>query len=107
MLSVGQRQLIAFIRAYVANPKLLVLDEATANIDSESEALIQKATAELTKGRTSIIIAHRLSTIRHASRIWVMDAGILAEQGNHESLLAQGGIYANLYRHQFNAEQSL
>lgn len=107
MLSVGQRQLIAFIRAYVANPKLLVLDEATANIDSESEALIQKATTELTKGRTSIIIAHRLSTIRHASRIWVMDAGKLAEEGNHESLLATDGIYAKLYRHQFSADTLL
>ena len=96
MLSVGQRQLIAFMRAYVASPNILILDEATSSIDSESERLIQAATASITKGRTSLIIAHRLSTIRDADEIFVVEAGEIVESGNHEQLLAMGGVYANL-----------
>jgi len=96
MLSVGQRQLIAFMRAYVASPNILILDEATSSIDSESERLIQAATASITKGRTSLIIAHRLSTIRNADEIFVVDAGEIVESGNHEQLMAMGGVYAGL-----------
>jgi len=96
MLSVGQRQLIAFMRAYVASPNILILDEATSSIDSESERLIQVATASITKGRTSLIIAHRLSTIRNADEIFVVDAGEIVESGSHEQLMAMGGVYAGL-----------
>jgi ATP-binding cassette subfamily B multidrug efflux pump len=101
MLSVGQRQLLAFIRAYVYNPSILVLDEATSSIDTESEELIQTATDELTKGRTSIVIAHRLSTIQKADRILVMEDGKIIEQGDHQSLLAQNGHYKMLFEMQF------
>lgn len=101
MLSVGQRQLIAFIRAYVYNPRILVLDEATSSIDVESEQLIQKAISKLTKGRTSIIIAHRLSTIQKADKIIVIDKGEIKETGNHQELLEQNGIYRRLYEIQF------
>lgn len=101
MLSVGQRQLISFIRAYVHNPSILILDEATSSIDTESEALIQKATAVLTEGRTSIVIAHRLSTIQNADRILVLEAGKIIEQGSHQELLAQNGHYKKLYELQF------
>lgn len=104
VLSVGQKQLISFIRAYVYNPKILILDEATASVDSESEELIQKATMELQKGRTSIVIAHRLSTIVNSSEILVIDAGQILEQGNHESLLAQDGHYKKLYDLNFTKE---
>jgi ATP-binding cassette subfamily B protein len=100
-LSVGQRQLIAFIRAYVYNPSILVLDEATSSIDTESELLIQKATAALTEGRTSVVIAHRLATIQKASRILVMDHGQIIESGNHHELLAKGGQYKRLFELQF------
>lgn len=93
MLSVGQRQLIAFMRAYVAKPRILILDEATSSIDSESESLIQKATASITKGRTSLIVAHRLSTIRYSDKICVVKDGIIAESGTHEELLAKKGVY--------------
>ena len=93
MLSVGQRQLIAFMRAYVASPSILILDEATSSIDSESEYLIQRATSSITEGRTSLIVAHRLSTIRDADRIFVIDSGSLIESGTHEELLAQEGVY--------------
>jgi len=102
MLSAGQRQLLAFIRAYVQNPDILILDEATSSVDSESEALIQEAEERLTEGRTSIIIAHRLSTIQKADRIYVLDKGRIVEQGNHEALLAQGGRYKQLYEMQFS-----
>lgn len=106
MLSVGQRQLISFIRAYVFKPSILILDEATSSIDSESEELIQKATAILTKGRTSIVIAHRLATIQNADKIIVMDKGKIVEQGNHQELLRQNGFYKNLYDIQFSGNSN-
>lgn len=92
MLSSGQRQLIAFLRAYVTKPSILVLDEATSSIDSASEQLIQKAIDTITKGRTSIVIAHRLATIKQASNILVMESGRIVEQGKHEALLKKEGI---------------
>lgn len=101
MLSTGQRQLLAFIRAYVYNPAILILDEATSSIDTESEELIQHAIDVLTKGRTSIVIAHRLSTIQKADKIMVMDKGKLVEQGNHFELLSQDGLYKELFDLQF------
>lgn len=104
MLSVGQRQLISFIRAYVYNPKILVLDEATSSIDTESEKLIQNAIDILTKGRTSIIIAHRLATIQKADKIIVMDKGEIIEVGNHQELLKKNGQYKRLFELQFKEE---
>lgn len=101
ILSVGQRQLIAFIRAAVNEPKVLILDEATSSVDSTSEQLIQQATEVLTQGRTSIVIAHRLSTIQKADRIIVLDQGRIIEQGSHHELLAQDGPYRKLYDLQF------
>lgn len=101
VLSVGQRQLIAFIRACVHDPRVLVLDEATSSVDSTSEQLIQQATERITQGRTSIVIAHRLSTVQKADRILVIDQGRIVEQGDHQELLAQNGIYRNLYELQF------
>ncbi len=105
MLSSGQRQLIAFLRAYVSNPSILVLDEATSSVDTYSEQLIQKATEKITEGRTSIIIAHRLATIKKADKIIVMDAGKIMEIGSHKELLAEGGYYSNLYEAQFLSEE--
>jgi ATP-binding cassette subfamily B protein len=102
ILSVGQRQLLSFIRAYVYNPKILILDEATSSVDSESEAMIQRATEHLTKGRTSIIIAHRLSTIQKADKIVVLEKGELKEQGSHSELLKHNGYYKTLYEMQFS-----
>jgi ATP-binding cassette, subfamily B, multidrug efflux pump len=101
-LSLGQRQLLSFIRALLYNPSILILDEATSSIDTESELLIQKATDTLIEGRTSIIIAHRLSTIRKADKIIVLDKGEIKETGTHEELLAHGGFYAKLYEMQFS-----
>tara|TARA_B110000046_G_scaffold35749_2_gene39060 strand:+ start:22129 stop:23889 length:1761 start_codon:yes stop_codon:yes gene_type:complete len=102
MLSVGQRQLISFIRAYVHHPSILILDEATSSIDTESELLIQKATDILTEGRTSIIIAHRLSTIQKADKIIVLEAGKIIEQGSHQDLLHLEGHYKKLFELQFS-----
>lgn len=108
MLSSGQRQLIAFLRAYVSNPSILVLDEATSSIDSYSEHLIQKATDKVTKGRTSIVIAHRLATVKKADKILVMDAGRVVEMGSHNELLKkENGYYRNLYEIQFAAEEAV
>ena len=106
MLSSGQRQLISFLRAYVTNPSILVLDEATSSVDSYSENLIQIATDKITKGRTSIIIAHRLATVKKADKIIVMDSGVIVEQGTHDELLQkQDGYYKNLYEVQFLKEE--
>lgn len=106
MLSSGQRQLIAFLRAYVSNPSILILDEATSSIDTYSEELIQKATERITKGRTSIVIAHRLATIINADKIIVMDKGMIVEQGSHQELVAKtDGYYKNLYESQFAVEK--
>ena len=105
MLSSGQRQLIAFLRAYVSNPAILILDEATSSIDSYSEELIQQATDTITQGRTSIVIAHRLATIKKADMILVMEAGQIVERGTHDQLiLKEGGYYKNLYEVQFMAD---
>jgi ATP-binding cassette subfamily B protein len=104
-LSVGQRQLISFVRALVIHPSILILDEATSSVDSESEILIQRAIDTLVKGRTSIIVAHRLSTIKHADKILVFDQGKIIESGNHQELLAQNGHYKKLYEMQFSKEK--
>ena len=100
-LSQGQRQLVSFARAVLADPRILILDEATSNVDTRTEALIQEALRTLLKGRTSVVIAHRLSTIRNADTILVIESGRVAERGTHTSLLAAGGLYADLYRRQF------
>ncbi len=105
MLSSGQRQLIAFLRAYVSNPSILVLDEATSSVDTYSEQLIQQATEKITEGRTSLIIAHRLATVKKADKILVMDAGKIVETGSHKELLKKGGYYSKLYEAQFLAEE--
>ena len=96
-LSTGQRQLVSFARAVLADPRILILDEATANIDTQTEIIIQKALAQLLEGRTSLVIAHRLSTVRNASRIVVIDNGRIAEIGNHAQLVSTGGVYARLH----------
>jgi len=104
-LSLGQRQLLSFIRALLFNPSILILDEATSSIDTESEMLIEKATDALISGRTSIVIAHRLSTIRKADKIIVLDKGEVKEMGTHEELLALGGFYAKLHEMQFEKKK--
>ncbi len=104
-LSLGQRQLISFIRAILYNPSILILDEATSSIDTESEILIQKAIDKLIKGRTSVVIAHRLSTIRKANKIIVLDKGEIRETGTHDELLAMKGFYYNLHQMQFEKKK--
>jgi ATP-binding cassette subfamily B protein len=105
-LSLGQRQLLSFIRALLYNPSILILDEATSSIDTESEQLIERAIDTLIKGRTSIVIAHRLSTIRKANKIIVLDKGQIKEMGSHLELLAKGGLYATLNEMQFEQKKS-
>ena len=100
-ISQGQKQLLTIARAILRDPEILILDEATSSVDTRTEVLIQKAMNNLMKGRTSFVIAHRLSTIRDATNILVMRDGDIIEQGNHESLMAKGGFYANLYNSQF------
>ena len=105
MLSSGQRQLIAFLRVYVSDPQILILDEATSSIDSASEILIQNATEKLTKNRTSLIIAHRLATVKKANNIIVMDSGNIIEQGSHKELINNiDGYYKKLYDVQFQVK---
>jgi ATP-binding cassette subfamily B multidrug efflux pump len=100
-LSQGQKQLLTIARAFLADPAILILDEATSSVDTRTEVLIQQAMAELMRGRTSFVIAHRLSTVRNADLILVMNHGSIVEQGTHEELLAQNGLYADLYNSQF------
>ncbi|MBD3267178.1 ATP-binding cassette domain-containing protein, partial [bacterium] len=103
-LSVGQRQLMSFARALVFDPKILLLDEATSSVDTETEHLIQEALENLMVGRTCLIIAHRLSTIRQVDEIFVLHQGELAEQGSHEELIAQKGLYYKLYQLQYKEQ---
>jgi subfamily B ATP-binding cassette protein MsbA len=105
-LSGGQRQRIAIARAILADPKLLILDEATSSLDSESEAMIQDGLRSLRQGRTAFVIAHRLSTIRSADQILVLEAGEIVERGTHEDLLAADGRYRQLYDKQYNFERN-
>ena len=100
-VSGGQKQLITIARAMIQNSPMMILDEATSNVDTRTEELIQEAMDRLTAGRTSFVIAHRLSTIRNADLILVMKDGNIIEQGNHEQLIAQGGFYCSLYNSQF------
>ena len=101
-VSQGQKQLLTIARAILADPEILILDEATSSVDTRTEILIQKAMDHLMEGRTSFVIAHRLSTIKNADTILVMKDGDIIEQGNHEELLAKGGFYENLYNSQFD-----
>jgi ATP-binding cassette subfamily B protein len=103
-LSLGQRQLLSFVRAVLYNPSILILDEATSSIDTESEYLIQKSIQKLIAGRTAIIIAHRLSTIRNADQIMYLDKGRVAEWGTHDELMAKNGNYYRLYGAQFKTD---
>jgi ATP-binding cassette subfamily B protein len=106
-LSLGQRQLLSFIRALLYDPSILILDEATSSIDTESEILIQQAIDKLIYGRTSIVIAHRLSTIRKANKILVLDKGEIKEMGTHNELLAKQGFYYQLHKMQFEKKEEL
>ena len=100
-LSGGEKQRIALARLLLKEPRVVVLDEATAHLDSESEAAVQRALDNALEGRTSVVIAHRLSTVRRADQILVVDGGTVVERGTHDELLARGGVYAELYRTQF------
>jgi len=102
-LSAGEKQLLTIARAFLADPPMLILDEATSSVDTRTEVLIQRAMGRLMEGRTTFVIAHRLSTIRDADTILVMEAGQIVEQGSHEELLARQGAYARLYQSQFAA----
>ena len=102
-VSAGEKQLITIARAFLADPQILILDEATSSVDTRTEVLVQQAMAELRRGRTSFVIAHRLSTIRDADLILVMEHGRIVEQGTHAGLLEAGGAYARLYQSQFAA----
>ncbi|OPZ63438.1 MAG: putative multidrug export ATP-binding/permease protein [Candidatus Aerophobetes bacterium ADurb.Bin490] len=104
-LSGGQRQRIAIARAILKNPPILILDEATSSLDSESEILVQEAINNLMKNRTTFVIAHRLSTVRNADKIVVIDGGVIKEEGRHEELLAKNGIYTKLYNMQFKLHE--
>jgi ATP-binding cassette subfamily B multidrug efflux pump len=105
-ISTGERQLLTIARAFLADPAVLILDEATSSVDTRTEVLIQRAMAELRRNRTSFIIAHRLSTIRNADVILVMDKGSIVEQGSHEELMASRGFYFDLYESQFSSADS-
>jgi subfamily B ATP-binding cassette protein MsbA len=106
-LSGGQRQRVSIARALLADPRILILDEATSSLDSESEALIQEGLAHLMKGRTTFVIAHRLSTIRRADQILVVEEGQITERGTHSELLSRSGRYAEMYRRQHEVESNL
>jgi ATP-binding cassette subfamily B protein len=97
-VSLGQRQIICFVRAMLANPRIMILDEATSSVDTMTEIRLQNALSRLLEGRTSFVVAHRLSTIQDADLVLVLDQGRIVERGNHHELLAEGGVYANLYR---------
>ena len=97
-LSLGQRQIVCFARAMLADPRILILDEATSSVDSVTEARVQQALDKLLAGRTSFVVAHRLSTIRHADQVLVLDHGRIVERGTHQELLSHGGVYTSLYR---------
>jgi ATP-binding cassette subfamily B protein len=106
-MSGGEKQRLAIARVILKDPRILVLDEATSHLDSQSEAYIQAALEPLMRGRTSFVIAHRLSTVLAADKILVMDHGRLVEQGTHAQLMAQGGLYAQLYETQFRSDMAL
>jgi ATP-binding cassette subfamily B protein len=106
-LSLGQRQLLSFVRALLYDPAILILDEATSSVDTESEALIQHAIEKLISNRTSIVIAHRLSTIRKANKIIVLDKGEIKEMGSHDELLEKRGFYYQLHKMQFEKQVNL
>ena len=104
-LSQGQRQLITITRALIKNPKILILDEATSSVDTRTELLLQQAMSEAMAGRTNFVIAHRLSTVRKSDRVLFIDNGIIKEQGTHDELLLQNGLYADMYNSQFKGSQ--
>jgi len=101
-VSAGEKQLLTIARAFLADPPILILDEATSSVDTRTEVLVQRAMARLLRGRTAFVIAHRLSTIRNADTILVMNLGAIVEQGTHDELIARGGFYAKLYESQFS-----